>query len=358
MSRVALIFGGRSVEHAVSIHSARTVAAALEAAGQTVIPLGVAQDGTWVDEETSRRALAGELHQLAPTGGTALASLARLLESQAEVIFPVVHGSWGEDGCLQGLAETVDLPYVGCGVAASAVAMDKVLAKGALRRAGIPVVDGVSFPRRQFEHQREICLEKAARLGFPSFVKPAAGGSSVGVRKAGDAAQLEAAVDFAFRFDESVLVEKAVRGRELECAVLGHGDPEASVVGEIVAGREFYDYEDKYLVEGARLLAPAELSPAPAARVRALAVEAFVAIGGSGMARVDFFLEGEETLFVNEINTVPGFTAISMYPRLWELTGVPRPELVSRLIQHACERHAERHRLDAGIKEWLAALAG
>ncbi len=356
MARVGLIFGGRSVEHEVSIVSARTVAEALAEAGHEVIPLGVSQDGCWVDRSQSAAAVGGSVDRLGPRAESAMVSAHRLLDSGAEVLFPLIHGSWGEDGCLQGLAEMLDLPYVGCGVAASAVAMDKVLCKAELARVGVPVVESVSFDRRRFTEAPEACLAAARELPLPLFVKPSLGGSSVGVRKVGRAEDLAGALRFAFRFGEVVLVERGIVGRELECAVLGHGEVEASRVGEIVAGKDFYDYADKYLDDEARLLAPAPLAEELAEEVRELSRKAFRAIGGSGLARVDFLLEGEAGLYVNEINTLPGFTAISMYPRLWEVSGVTRPELVGRLVALAFEKHEERQRLDRGIREWLEEL--
>ncbi len=357
MARVGLIFGGRSVEHRVSVASARTVAAALADAGHAVVPLGIAEDGGWVEREAARAVLAGEREALAALGRPVAPTLAAWLADPPEVLFPLVHGTWGEDGTLQGLCEMLDLPYVGAGVTASALAMDKVAAKGSLEAAGVPVVEWWAARRRDLESGAARAADALPGCAGPFFVKPSVGGSSVGVRKVADRAGLDAAVRFALRFDDAVLVERAVAGREIECAVLGHGELAASEVGEIVPGREFYDYEDKYLGDTARLIAPAELAAGLRERLRELAVRAFTAVGGSGMARVDFLLEGDRP-FVNEINTLPGFTRISMYPRLWGLSGVPLPELVDRLVALGVERHRERRRLDAGIKEFLAGLAG
>ena len=349
MAHVGLVFGGRSVEHAVSLNSARTVERALLDAGHQVTPLAVAQDGCWLGPDASAAALHGGLKTIEPLGLPIPPTLRHLLSAGVEVVFPIVHGTWGEDGTLQGLCEMLDLPYVGAGVAASAVAMDKLLCKLALSAAGIPVVD--------FAVARRGERLPAVDLPFPVFVKPSVGGSSVGIRKVERREGLAEAVAFALRFDDVVLIERGVEARELECAVLGHGDLQASAVGEIVPGNEFYDYEDKYLQDKAKLLAPAPLEPGVAERVRALAVQAFVAIGGSGMARVDFFLDADGGLYVNEINTLPGFTRISMYPRLWDLSGVPLPRLVDRLVDSGLRRHRDRRRLDSGIKEWLAELA-
>jgi D-alanine-D-alanine ligase len=346
------------VEHRVSVTSARTVAAGLEESGHTVVPLGIAEDGCWVTHEESLAALDGAVDVLVARGQAVAATLRRLLDAEPEVVFPLVHGTWGEDGTLQGLCEMLDLPYVGAGVTASAVAMDKGLCKGVIEAAGVPVVEYEVISRAGFETDREGCLTRAGRLPLPVFVKPCNGGSSVGVRRVHELGSLGSAVEFAFKFDESVLVERGIEGRELECSVLGDLELEASAVGEIVPGNEFYDYADKYLQDTAGLVAPAELAHDLADRVRELAVRSFAAIGGAGMARVDFLLEGTEDLFVNEINPLPGFTSISMYPRLWEISGLSLSELVDRLVEIAIARHRRRRQLDASIKEWLATLEG
>jgi len=381
MARIGLVFGGRSVEHEVSVTSARTVAKGLEAAGHEAVALGIGPDGVWCDRATSEAALAGELDRLPAGGGPVAPSLARLLEAGVDGVFPIVHGTWGEDGTLQGLFEMADLPYVGAGVTASVLAMDKLLTKRQLEAVDIPVVPYVTTNRAGFDSGPEWFLARTTPLGLPLFVKPRAGGSSVGVRKVTEDGALAEAVRFALEFDDGVLVERGIEGRELEVAVLGpervpdadpEDDPEvvpdwwrgifrASAVGEIVPGKEFYDYEDKYLSDGARLIAPAELPDGLTQELQQLAVRAFRAIDGDGMARVDFLLdpaagEGYGEIFVNEINTLPGFTSISMYPRLWGLSGVPLGELVGRLVEIAFTRHRARHRLDRGIREWIAEL--
>ncbi|MEM7483417.1 MAG: D-alanine--D-alanine ligase family protein [Acidobacteriota bacterium] len=357
MAKVGLVFGGRSVEHRVSVVSARTVAAGLTEAGHQVVALGIAEDGRWVAPAAGQAALDGATDVvMAAEDESVPASLRHLLDAAPEVIFPIVHGTWGEDGTLQGLCEMLDLPYAGADVAASAVAMDKLLCKRLLASAGVPVVDFESVAAGE---DFAAAAERAQRLPAPWFVKPSVGGSSVGIRKVTAAAELEDALAFALGFDDEVIVERGVTGREIECAVLGYPSLQASVLGEIEPGREFYDYEDKYLEDTARLLAPAPLPEETSHRLRALAIRAFQALGGTGMARVDFFLaEGEDgdQVWVNEINTLPGFTKISMYPRLWDLTGVPIPELVDRLVQDALTRHRNRHALDRGIKEWLGSL--
>jgi D-alanine-D-alanine ligase len=356
MAHVGVIFGGRSVEHQVSIRSARTVVQGLRQAGHQVTPLGIAQDGCWIEAARSEQVLTQGIPVIPPEGGAIAPTLRHLIDSGVEALFPIVHGTWGEDGTLQGLCEMVDLPYVGPGVTASALAMDKVLFKRQMLAAGVPVVDFEAIRRDEFEADPQACIQRLERLPLPIFVKPSVGGSSVGVKKVDSRHCQETSVRFALQFDDTVLVEKGVKGRELECAVLGYGTIEASAIGEIVPGNEFYDYADKYLQDTAQLIAPAELPEHVAARLREIAVRAFSAIGGVGLARVDFLVEGEDGLWVNEINTLPGFTSISMYPRLWELSGVPLPELVDRLVQIAIQRHRDRHRLDEGIKEFLASL--
>lgn len=354
--RVGLVFGGRSVEHRVSISSARTVARALGEAGHEVVPLGIAPDGCWLSPALAAQALSGELDAFEPAGRPIAASLAAALAERVDAIFPVTHGTWGEDGCLQGLCEMLDLPYVGTGVTSSAVAMDKWAAKRLLAAAGIPVVEYVAVDRARFEGDSEGAAAAAAHLPLPLFVKPSCGGSSVGVRKVRERTDLESAIAFALRFDEVALIERGVAGRELECAVLGDRTLEASAIGEIVPGGEFYDYADKYLTDEAQLIAPAVLERGVAERLQEVAIAAFRALGGWGMARVDFLYGGRDELYVNELNTLPGFTSISMYPRLWGLAGLSLPALVDRLVGIAVERHRDRRRLDAGIKEWLGEL--
>ncbi|MEM8932611.1 MAG: D-alanine--D-alanine ligase family protein [Acidobacteriota bacterium] len=356
---VGVVFGGRSAEHKVSIVSARTVATALRTVGYGVLPLGIAQDGCWVDPVAGARALDGETDVLAPVGRAIQRTLRHLVDAEIDVVFPIVHGTWGEDGTLQGLCEMLDLPYVGTGVASSAVCMDKVMAKQVFAAAGLDVVDGETVTRRGWADDREGVLDRCRRLGAPLFVKPSVGGSSVGVRRVADlddpAEGLAAAIDHALYFDDRLVVERGVDGRELECAVLGHGRLEASGVGEIVPGQDFYDYADKYLEDGAELIHAADLAPEVETEVRRRSVVAMEAVGGSGMARVDFLLEGDVP-YLNEINTLPGFTAISMYPKLWERAGLAPSALVERLVEAAIARHADRQRLDRGIKAWIAAL--
>ena len=358
MTRVGVAFGGRSVEHRVSIRSARTVIGALEEVGHEVVPLGIAQNGRWLDPGVSQRAVDGDLDSLGAVEKPLSPTLRYLLDSSIEVLFPVVHGTWGEDGTLQGLCEMLDLPYVGASVGASALAMDKVLCKRLLESCGLPVVEYGSIDRSSFEADPERALKQLPELPFPVFVKPSVGGSSVGVRKIVDPEELQEAIAFALRFDTTALVERGVPGRELECSVLGDQHLQASAVGEILPGNPFYDYEDKYLLNAAEFEIPADLPPGITERIRSLAVDSFAAVGGHGMARVDFLLEGETGLYINEINTLPGFTSISMYPKLWEEAGLPLPQLVDRLVEIAISVHRRRKSLDEGIKDWLAHLEG
>jgi D-alanine-D-alanine ligase len=342
MATVGVIFGGRSVEHRVSVVSARTVAEGLRQAGHEVVPLGIAEDGCWVAPDVAQRALDGRLDELGAVGGRIRDTISQALNARIEVVFPIVHGTWGEDGTLQGLLEMLDLPYVGAGVTASAVSMDKLLSRRLLTAAGLACVDYEAISRAEWLARPEAAVQRCRRIEPPWFVKPSVGGSSVGVRRVTSEDRLAGAIEFALDFDDTILVERAIKGRELECAVLGDQRLEASVVGEIVPGNEFYDYADKYLQDLAELIAPAQLDEAVSTRIRRSATDAFHAVGGWGMARVDFLLEGESDVFINEINTLPGFTSISMYPRLWSLSGLPLSRLVERLVEIALARHERR----------------
>jgi len=266
---------------------------------------------------------------------------------EVDVVFPVVHGTYGEDGTVQGLLELADLPYVGAGVMASAVAMDKAIMKDVLRSHGLPVVDHVVVKRSSWEADpAPVRAQVAGSIGYPCFVKPANLGSSVGISKAHSEQELDAAIELAAQYDRKILVEKCVeQAREIEVSVLGNDDPIASAPGEIIPSREFYDYAAKYLDNASELLIPAPLDPETSDQIRQLAIDAYLAFDCAGMARVDFLLSratGE--LFIGEVNTIPGFTAISMYPKLWEASGIPYPELIDRLIELALERHAEKQR--------------
>jgi D-alanine-D-alanine ligase len=323
--RVAVIGGGRSSEHDVSLRSAAAVADGVQAAGHQVVAITIERGGAWV-HDSDRLALE-------PGGG--------LLG--ADVAFPVLHGPFGEDGTVQGLLELLDVPYVGAGVLSSALCMDKVLFKDLLAAAGVPQVDYAAVRETRWAAEPDAVLAELERLGLPVFVKPNRLGSSVGIGKARSPAQLRAALDVAFAYDTLAIVEAYSAGVEVECSVMGLGEPEVSVAGEIVlAGADWYDYEAKYTPGAMTLEVPARLSPTAAAELRRVAAETFVRVGAAGLARVDFFVEGERVL-VNELNTMPGFTQTSVYPKLWEASGVSFPNLCDRLLQFALARfEAER----------------
>ena len=345
--RVVVLFGGRSVEREVSRLSARTIVAALDPAKYDVVPLAIGEDGRFLTGEASRQLLASgdvpEKFRAAESSSTSLVPT-EIAPGRADVVFPIVHGTTGEDGVLQGFLETLDIPHVGAGVTGSAIGMDKAVFKALLRDAGLPTARfAVVGPGRDAHAE---AMARKAGLSPPLFVKPSAGGSSVGVTKVKRWEDLAPAAALALRYDERALVEEGIDARELECAVLGNDDPKASIVGEIVPGREFYDYEDKYVEDRAKLLVPAPVPENVSDEVRRLAVEAFRLAGISGLARVDFFLErGTDRVLVNELNTLPGFTAISMYPRLWAASGLTLPMLLDELIRLALERHERRRRL-------------
>ena len=342
--RVAVLYGGRSSEHAISCVSAGGIIRALDPERYEVVPVGITEDGRWVLEPGDPEALAiGEGGRLPAVRSAKPARIAPEPGSlRADVVFPVLHGPWGEDGTVQGLLELAGLPYVGSGVLASAAAMEKATMKRLLAAAGLPVVPFEEITTRDWERDSAGALARAERLGFPSFVKPSRAGSSRGIAKAIDTASLRTAIVNARAHDPRIVVEEAVEGaRELECAVVADGDgmPMASCIGEIVVGgsHEFYDFEAKYLDGSADLVVPAALDDAVAQRMRAMAVRAFDALGCEGLARVDFFLVGDR-IIVNEVNTMPGFTPTSMYPRLWEASGIGYRDLVDRLIADALRR--------------------
>lgn len=362
--RVAVVFGGRSGEHEVSLLSAQSVLAVLDPAKYEVVPVGIGKDGRWLAGPPALAALRAALDgqhaligpaattprppalsapgQLAPAHGQADDGLA-WLGGRVDVVFPILHGPYGEDGTVQGLLELVDVPYVGCGVAASAVGMDKVLMKRLLRDAGLPLADFAVVLRHAWRREpARVLAELEPRFGYPCFVKPANLGSSVGVSKAYDRAGLARALDLAAQYDRKLVVEEFIAGREIECSVLGNDEPRASVPGEIIPARDFYDYDAKYRDDDTRLVIPANLGPEVAQRVRSHAVEAFRALDCAGMARVDFFVAPDDRVYVNEVNTIPGFTSMSMYPKLWEASGLSYAALVDRLIALAIERHRDR----------------
>ena len=348
-SRVVVLFGGRSVEREVSRVSARTIVAALDPEKYDVVVLAIDASGRFLASGDSRRLLSeGRTpERFLPRGeggGERALVPAEIGPGRADVVFPIVHGTTGEDGVLQGFLETMGVPYVGAGVTASAVGMDKSVFKALLRDAGIPTPRSFSVSDR--EKTGAGSELESRRFSLPVFVKPVNGGSSVGVVKVKRREDLAGAIEGALRYDERALIEEGIDARELECAVLGNDEPRASVVGEIVPGHEFYDYDDKYREDRAKLLIPAPVPEAVALEARRLALEVFRVCGISGMARVDFFLErGTDRVLVNELNTLPGFTAISMYPKLWEASGLPLPALLDELIRLALERSQRRARL-------------
>jgi D-alanine-D-alanine ligase len=390
--RVGILFGGRSGEHEVSLLSAASVVNAIDKTKYEVVPIGITKDGRWLTAEHAERLLKGDAGEGArapqtqfragdpeATPGAAVlatgesvvvppeparreaglapfqtdANLRRASDRaiNVDVIFPVLHGTFGEDGTIQGLLELADIAYVGAGVLGSSAGMDKDVMKSLFRAAGLPIVKHVTVLRSQFEHEpKKLQKLVESKLKYPVFVKPANLGSSVGISKAHDLKELGPAIAEAAKFDRKIVIEEGVGGkknkaREIECAVLGNDDPKASVAGEIVPCKEFYDYDAKYLAEGSELVIPAKITKAEMKTVQTLSIAAFQAVDCTGLARVDFLMDPKSRrIYVNEINTMPGFTAISMYPKLWAATGVSYPELIDRLIQLGIERHEDKKR--------------
>jgi D-alanine-D-alanine ligase len=362
---VGLLFGGKSGEHEVSLRSAASILSAIDRAKYDVIPIGITKEGRWrADPEFQEGGFREILQQGAPVLMPAeSATSGRLIQLDAagsrggrqasvDVVFPVLHGPFGEDGTIQGLLELANVPYVGAGVLGSAVAMDKDVMKRLFQQAGLPTAPFLAFRWEHWRNRaRELEQEAAVKLGYPCFVKPANLGSSIGISKAEGAEELYEALALAGEFDEKVIVEKALDAREIECSVLGNTDPQASLPGEIIPRTGFYDYQAKYLDDSAELVVPAPLRPDQVEKIQELALRSFLVLECQGMARVDFFLERTtEDIYVNEINTIPGFTSISMYPKLWQASGLPYSELIDRLIQLALERHRRRQsrRIDGG----------
>jgi len=348
--RVAIIFGGQSAEHEISILSARNILEALDRTRFEPHLIGIDKQGRWLvqDERRLLESARDPRRVEVQAGLPAQLPASRSSGPMVDVVFPIMHGTLGEDGAIQGLCEVAGLPYVGAGVLGSAIGMDKDVAKRLLRDAGIPVANFQTIRRPQFDLNPTPILDAAATLGFPLFTKPANAGSSVGVRKVSSAANLAEAIRHAFEFDSKVIVESAIVGREIELAVLGGNPPTVTLPGEIVVQHSdgFYSYDAKYLdAEGARLEMPAQLSPDECERAQRIALRTFEILECEGMARVDLFLRADGELFVNEINTIPGFTAISMYPKLWSLSGLGPQALVSRLIDLALERAQARRKL-------------
>jgi D-alanine-D-alanine ligase len=349
--KVAVLMGGRSGEHEVSLQSARYIIRSLAEAGHEVIPIGITQEGQWLyhpdilemlledADLSSARQVMLDLRFL----GSGFVADGSVLP--VDVVFPVLHGPFGEDGTVQGALELPGIPYVGAGVLGSALGMDKGQMKAAFRSRNLPVGSYIAFYDWEWHGERRYILDRVEkRLGWPVFVKPANLGSSVGITKARRAEEFLASVEEALLFDTKVIVEAAVVGREVEVSVMGNEHPRASVVGEIVPSNEFYDYKAKYVDNKSDLIIPAQLDDSVAERVRELAVEAFWAVDAIGLARVDMFVQGDGTVLLNEINTMPGFTAISMYPKLWEKSGISGPELVNKLVELGLSAHRRRMR--------------
>jgi D-alanine-D-alanine ligase len=377
--RVGILFGGRSGEHEVSLLSAASVLNAIDRKKFDVVPIGITKNGHWLAAADAHGLLEGDTSAVASrlrAGDPAATEGAKLLEKgmpmllapepgpqgpqgrSIDVVFPVLHGTFGEDGTIQGLFELAGIAYVGSGVLGSSAGMDKDVMKRLFKESGLPIVKHVTVLRSEWEKSpKKVAAKIEATLKYPVFVKPANLGSSVGISKAHDRKELGPALDEAARFDRKLVIEQGVGGaikggkleakaRELEVAVLGNDKPEASVVGEIIPGKEFYDYEAKYLSEGSIPVIPAKLTRAESKKIREMAVKAFQACDLAGLARVDFLMEagGKRRIYLNEVNTLPGFTKISMYPKLWEATGLSYSDLITRLIELALERQQEKNR--------------
>ena len=369
--RVGVLFGGRSGEHEVSLRSALSVMSAMDPERYEIVPIGIDRDGKWYLENDALKLLADTTPHLAalsagdtpvtllphrnsralvraPTAGD-LASTGGPVAGELDVIFPVLHGTFGEDGSVQGLLDLTGIPYVGAGVLGSAIGMDKDVQKRLLRAAKVPVVRYHSIERAQWQVDRAGARKLARGLGYPVFIKPNAAGSSIGVSKVKRAAELDAALEDAFQYDRKALIEASCAGREFEVAVLGNDRPEASIAGEVIvaSAHEFYSYESKYVDPiGAQTKIPADIPAVIMKRLGMISIRAFKALSIHGMARVDFLASRDlRRIYVNEVNTIPGFTSISMYPKLWEASGIPNDKLIDRLIELALEEHRERENL-------------
>ena len=366
--RIGVIFGGRSGEHEVSLMSARSILSALDPDTYIVTQIGITHDGDWlVGENVLSAMIEGDYRNLNPGVLMPIPTRKELYTinitgqreilqrcTNLDVIFPVLHGTFGEDGTLQGLLELTDIAYVGAGVLGSSLGMDKGVFKDVMRANGVPVLDSIVVSKREIEEDTDSIIGQAEALAtYPLFVKPANMGSSVGITKCKSRSDLFEGLLEAARYDRRVLIERGVNAREIEVSVLGNEEPRASVPGEIIASREFYSYEAKYIDDNSNLIIPAPIPPELAQWVQQLAIQAYRVVDCAGMARVDFLLETNESqrgepgeVYLNEINTIPGFTRISMYPKLWEESGLPYPALVDRLVELALERKAERNRIE------------
>jgi len=359
-TNVYVIFGGKSGEHEVSIRSARSVAEAIDKEKYTVIPLGIAKDGTWVYGEEADKALAsyekmdrGETKEVLPPLPVAR-ELIELTKNEEfpPVVFPVLHGPYGEDGTIQGMLEMMNVPYVGSGVLGSSLGMDKVLQKQVFQQYGLPVVPFTWFLKKEWKDDRNTILAKIKKIGlFPYFVKPANLGSSVGISKAHNEKELFDAIEFAGMYDRKIIVEKGLEYiREIEVSILGNDEPEASVCGEITPSNEFYNYDAKYNDDTTQLAIPASISEDVQLRIQTIAKKAFQALDCSGFSRVDFFLEKKTNkIWLSEVNTIPGFTSISMYPKLWKATGISYKKLIGKLIELGIERWREKQQLATSL---------
>ncbi|MBM4466656.1 MAG: D-alanine--D-alanine ligase [Chloroflexi bacterium] len=353
--RVGVIFGGQSGEHEVSLVSAQGIMKAMDKEKYEIIPIGITKEGRWLTsgepmkllQAGEQRSRGAEEQGLVPVDRRELVPGTRETGfPKVDVVFPVLHGPYGEDGTVQGLLELADIPYVGAGVLGSALGMDKIAMKAIFISHGLPVVEHLALKRRDWERDPEATMELIEKeLGYPCFIKPANLGSSVGISKVRQRGGLAPALHLAARYDRRMLAERAVNAREIECSVLGNDEPIASLPGEIVPCREFYDYIAKYIDDRSELIVPAALPPEVTRRVQELSIAAFLAVDCAGMARVDFLLDKDTgELYIGELNTIPGFTPISMYPKLWEASGISYSELIDRLIELALERHADKSR--------------
>jgi D-alanine-D-alanine ligase len=352
--RVGIIFGGRSGEHEVSIVSASSVIAAMDKNKYEIVPIGITKEGKWyvgenIFEKFKNEDFDGLTHVTLHTdpgmkGYVELDGGGK--HEKLDVVFPVLHGPFGEDGTIQGLFEMGNIPYVGCGVLASSLAMDKLMTKAVLEAAGVPVVPYIAVNRRAFLNNPEMILGKVEdKVGFPCFVKPANLGSSVGISKAKNAEELRPAIEEAMKYDRRILIEESVNAREIEVAVLGNDEVKASCCGEIIVGGEFYDYKDKYVDGKSSTQTPADLPDDLAGEIRDLAIKTYKVLDCAGFARVDTFIDRDSgKMYLNEINTIPGFTSISMYPKMWEKSGIAYPDLIDRLIDLAFERYEEKQK--------------
>ena len=369
--RIGVIFGGRSGEHEVSVRSARSVIEAIDKSKYEVVPIAITKEGNWLapaaaaellPERTRRllssRARGGPKEDVAIIGDPSRSGLMRLDSDESseplDVVIPVLHGTYGEDGTIQGLLEMAAIPFVGCGTLASACGMDKVTMKALFRDAGLPICGYLWFLRSEWEADSGRVSRRVIRqIGFPAFVKPANLGSSVGVSKATDKTSLAKAIELAACYDRKIIVEELVGGREIECAVIGNDEPQASVPGEYLVhdeGARFLDYTEKYSSTGhVDFVVPARVSKTTAKRIQQMAVKAYQAIDASGLSRVDFFLKPDGSLMVNEINTLPGLTDVSGFPKMWEASGIPFPRVIDQLIKFAIDRHRDRARNETSI---------